>query len=787
MYCVFIVLLYTGVGIWSMHFIGMSAIVYYSQDVQLQFVFDINITIYSLLACISVVTAAFYICGSNESNQLSWYRILLGGLLTGTGVAVMHYVGMMAIIIKPHMSFDVLYVCISCVIGIVASTAALVIFFKLESMWKTNIYGLIGCSCIMGVAVNLMHYIGMVACVFYDSTSYPPPDVSHYTASITMLYISLGVASLITLLLLCFTLYNAHLNKLDTFKQATLLLYAVVIDSQHNILSTLHGQLPKFVIDTQYLGQGMFDINSRDFLRMYKVMQNYQQHDIMLQELQSRQRVNHYSNTLNNNALGTYNIQLFELFLHAMKQMITDLNIDTAEQKLVMYYQPINNNVIVVSKPRHNYEIQRYTSTGMYKFAPYNIAMNSIDQLINNKLIDCNTMLQQWCQHYDQVMQPLVESHNIPDITNTLYDTTLKRKKLEVSSSVRPSIKSSINSTDDIHINNNPPSIQHICIALLYSRVTPTGVEIMVNQSGSLWLPNIIFQRNTVSNHNVKQLLIDQMTIANWSAQPKFIRQVRLSINNKLNKYQQLSYINTINTAADDSNNHSSCSIQQNTQLIVPLPQQRAVSVQPSVRSIGACNINTDILPMRRLISAPIISNDSQHEFSSIHDIESNTQYLQQWSNAIQQLNELCGCNNTDISGNTLHSIQPIKLDTNISMYLFVVNTMNNNVSTQYNTNNIQYIPLHIFDLYSQYRYNHSMPHNWLKRAVEDKLESKLERSTTIHNSIHQRKYSTYDTVETQNRVDDQRPSAGSYYVNGKYNKDVIISIDDNHKQRVTG
>lgn len=109
-----------GVGIWSMHFIGMTAITFSSAGIELPFVFNIGITIASLLSCCTVVITAFYICAS--STRLSWGRIIAGGIITGTGVAVMHYVGMMAMIIKAQMTYNIGIVIASCVIGVVAST-----------------------------------------------------------------------------------------------------------------------------------------------------------------------------------------------------------------------------------------------------------------------------------------------------------------------------------------------------------------------------------------------------------------------------------------------------------------------------------------------------------------------------------------------------------------------------------------------------------------------------------------------------------------------------------------
>ncbi len=50
----------------------------------------------------------------------------------------------------------------SIIIGIVAATAALLIFFRFERVWATNIYLHVAASMLMGVAVCGMHYCGNV-------------------------------------------------------------------------------------------------------------------------------------------------------------------------------------------------------------------------------------------------------------------------------------------------------------------------------------------------------------------------------------------------------------------------------------------------------------------------------------------------------------------------------------------------------------------------------------------------------------------------------------------------
>jgi NO-binding membrane sensor protein with MHYT domain len=77
-----------GMGIWSMHYIGMLA---YSLPVTIFYHWPT--VLLSLLAAIFASAVALFVVSRNEMGPL---RIGVGGLLMGTGIATMHYVGMHA-------------------------------------------------------------------------------------------------------------------------------------------------------------------------------------------------------------------------------------------------------------------------------------------------------------------------------------------------------------------------------------------------------------------------------------------------------------------------------------------------------------------------------------------------------------------------------------------------------------------------------------------------------------------------------------------------------------------
>jgi diguanylate cyclase len=148
-----------GVGIWSMHFVGMLA---FSLPIPLGY--DPAITGYSLLIAICVSWFALYVV---TRARLKWRGIAVGGVLMGLGIAGMHYTGMAALRMQPSLSYDPLLFAASVAIAILASAAALWIARTLSDARQHYIIGKrVAAALVMGVAITGMHYTGMAAADF---------------------------------------------------------------------------------------------------------------------------------------------------------------------------------------------------------------------------------------------------------------------------------------------------------------------------------------------------------------------------------------------------------------------------------------------------------------------------------------------------------------------------------------------------------------------------------------------------------------------------------------------
>jgi diguanylate cyclase (GGDEF)-like protein len=151
-----------GLGIWSMHFIGMLA---FSLPISLGY--DPLMTAGSLLIAIAASAIALWLVCQQE---LPWPRIALGALLIGAGIAAMHYSGMAALRIQPGIVYDGMWLVASVGVAVIASGAALWLAFRLRAnlqhvrIWRS------AAALVMGLAIVGMHYTGMAAAGFPEGS-----------------------------------------------------------------------------------------------------------------------------------------------------------------------------------------------------------------------------------------------------------------------------------------------------------------------------------------------------------------------------------------------------------------------------------------------------------------------------------------------------------------------------------------------------------------------------------------------------------------------------------------
>jgi len=193
-----------GIGIWSMHFIGMLA-----YDLPIPMSHDCSIVLASMVVTIIVSGAALLIVSRQQLSQLA---LLVGGIFMGLGIAAMHYTGMAAMRLQAIAHYNPVLVGLSIAIAIIASLIALWLAFKLRA--DNTLIGSVrrfGSAILMGSAIAGTHYTAMAA-VSFEITEQPGLHSSHLIRH-SMLAVGVAIAALIVMTLaMVASIFDQRLN-----------------------------------------------------------------------------------------------------------------------------------------------------------------------------------------------------------------------------------------------------------------------------------------------------------------------------------------------------------------------------------------------------------------------------------------------------------------------------------------------------------------------------------------------------------------------------------------------
>lgn len=139
-----------GVGIWSMHFLGMLA-----WETGMAVGYGLVGTLLSLLVAVGVSAFAL---GYMAAAEFSWRRLAVAGPIAGLGVSVMHFMGMGSMSFGGYLAWNWALVLLAVLIAVVAASAALWLAFHVRSSLHR-----IAAALVMAAAVCTMHYTGMAA------------------------------------------------------------------------------------------------------------------------------------------------------------------------------------------------------------------------------------------------------------------------------------------------------------------------------------------------------------------------------------------------------------------------------------------------------------------------------------------------------------------------------------------------------------------------------------------------------------------------------------------------
>ncbi|WP_394220577.1 MHYT domain-containing protein [Alteromonas gracilis] len=185
-----------GGGIWSMHFLGMTAF-----ELCLPVDYDPLITGLSAVPGVAAAWVALYLL---TKTRISLSEIVMGGVLVGAGIGTMHYSGMAAMEMAPLLRYDLGMFALSIVVAVCLAMLSLWIKFGIAAATKTK--KLLGkhallASVVMGFAISGMHYTGMAAARFV----LPPGIETSSQSSDIAVFLSISIA-IVTLVLITLVL-----------------------------------------------------------------------------------------------------------------------------------------------------------------------------------------------------------------------------------------------------------------------------------------------------------------------------------------------------------------------------------------------------------------------------------------------------------------------------------------------------------------------------------------------------------------------------------------------------
>ncbi|MEC1452153.1 diguanylate cyclase [Bacillus haynesii] len=189
-----------GLGIWSMHFIGMV-----SFQTAEEMKYDLRFVLFSIVAAFAGSLISFYVVNGKKTTNA---RLAAGSLAMGSAIASMHFIGMEAMENMTIVYHPVLYAA-SFAIAIFASFAALklsVVFAKKTGSFRI-LFIKIGSALLMGGAISGMHYTGMAAATLFMADG---RDTGHEGIDTVELGIMIV---LVSLMLQCFLIFGAFTDK----------------------------------------------------------------------------------------------------------------------------------------------------------------------------------------------------------------------------------------------------------------------------------------------------------------------------------------------------------------------------------------------------------------------------------------------------------------------------------------------------------------------------------------------------------------------------------------------
>ncbi|CAG1994736.1 unnamed protein product [Fusarium graminearum] len=260
-----------GISIWSMHFIGNQALTLGQGEAEMQVDYSVGITVLSFCMPVVFLLAAFYAIGI--SNGIAWWRVITAGILCGSAICGMHYLGN-ASIRNYECIYNKIYIVGAAIIAVVASTVALAMFFILQSLsggtwWKRTISAFV-----LAGAVSSMHWCASVGTEYRLVRLRRVQESSRTATVVAVICLSFGA---------CIIIAGSAILRARTLKQAArraqqIELGAIVFDKNGRLLIDSNGAFPSTVVTDFFIGENKkerFNTSHSQFHWMFQASRNW--------------------------------------------------------------------------------------------------------------------------------------------------------------------------------------------------------------------------------------------------------------------------------------------------------------------------------------------------------------------------------------------------------------------------------------------------------------------------------------------------------------------------------
>jgi two-component system sensor histidine kinase/response regulator len=147
-----------GIGIWSMHYVGMEAL-----RLPVLVEYDWPTVLLSIIVAILASAVALFVA---SRKTLTATAAAFGSALMGGGIAAMHYIGMSAMRMPAIRIYSDPVVALSVFLGIAISFVAIRLTFAVRHHTSSWSWQKTRNALIMGLAIPVVHYVGMAAVTF---------------------------------------------------------------------------------------------------------------------------------------------------------------------------------------------------------------------------------------------------------------------------------------------------------------------------------------------------------------------------------------------------------------------------------------------------------------------------------------------------------------------------------------------------------------------------------------------------------------------------------------------